>query len=110
MSKAVRNILIVAMILGTGFVLMICLGLGINAQNDIYYDLIYDAPLEIVDVKLEKIGEAYNENGSKDGKSYYQMDILLKNDTNVTARRYGTSYSVDVENGYAATVYIDAFF
>ena len=42
MSKAVRNILIVAMILGTGFVLMICLGLGINAQNDIYYDLIND--------------------------------------------------------------------
>lgn len=110
MSKIVRNILSVCLVLATAFVVLICLGIGISAQNDIYYDLLYDAELEIVEVNVEKIGKTYNNEKSREDKTFYRMDILLENDTNITVERSGSRYSVDVEEGYAETVYEDGFF
>lgn len=110
MSKVVRNILIVFLILATGFVILICMGVGVRAQSDIYYDLVYDAELEIVDIGAEKIGKEYNGKESSEGKSYYQIEIVLENDTNVTVERRGSQYSLDVKEGYIENVYSDGFF
>ena len=110
MSKGIRNALTVVMILFTGLVVLACAGIGAEAQSGIYYDLAYDAKLDIVDVEVEKIGTIYNNKKSEEGKIYYQMDITLKNDTNVNVNRYGTTFSYDVDSGYVSTVYEDGIF
>lgn len=110
MSKIVRNILCVCLGLATVFVVLICLGIGVGAQNDIYYDLVYDAELEIVEVHAEKLGKTYNHKASREDKTFYRLELLLENDSNITVGRSGSRYSIDVEDGYAEIVYEDGFF
>lgn len=110
MNKWIRNLLIVLMILVTGVVLLFCIGLAVTGQSDIHYDLIYNTELEISDVYVENLGKSYAETECKEGKSFYRLDIVLENDTNISVEITPYRYTLDVEHGYMETYIDEGFF
>ena len=110
MNKIVRNILSVFVILFTVMVILVWCGIGVEAQNDIYYDLAYDAELEIIGISAEKIGKVYNNKESEEDHTFYRVDIKMKNDTNISVERSGSQYSYEAEDGYVQKIYNDGVF
>ncbi len=97
MNNTTKKGLSAGMIVVTIIVVMICLIIALSIGSNSYYRVVYKLEPEILEAQAICIGDTYNNKNSKDNHLFYQIEITLRNDSNVPAEQSSTSYYYDTK-------------
>lgn len=99
MGETAKKVFLFITIGITSIIMFICCILTTQYSRN-YYRISYKLEAEIIDATLKYIGDSYNDEVCLEDETYYQLDIVAKNNTNEMLQSYSSSYQYETDYGY----------
>lgn len=110
MNDATKKGLSAGMIVFTVSVVIICLVIALYYGSNSYYRVMYKLEPEILNAEAICIGDTYYNKKSMEDHLFYQIEITLRNDSNIPAEQSSTSYYYDPNTyGYVEILHDNGF-